>query len=56
MEHRVRVLLATGRPHRLQFTKYPDEIVYASWDTYSSFLAIATTETEEMFRRTITGT
>jgi hypothetical protein len=26
-----------------QFTKYPDEIVYASWDTYSSFLAIATT-------------
>ena len=26
-----------------QFTKYPDEVVYASWDTYSSFLAIATT-------------
>ncbi|HEX6700599.1 MAG TPA: hypothetical protein VF101_07695 [Gaiellaceae bacterium] len=27
----------------LQFTQYPDEIVEASWDTYSSFLAIATT-------------
>jgi len=27
----------------LQFTQYPDEIVGASWDTYDSFLAIATT-------------
>jgi hypothetical protein len=26
-----------------QFTQYPDEIVGASWDTYASFLAIATT-------------
>ena len=43
MEYRVPVLLATGRTHCLPVHEVSDEVVYASWDTYSSFLAIATT-------------